>query len=162
MIIALLVLICLGLIFWFLVLPVLRQKAELSAFFNDWELKQAGFFARLKLGFAGLKSKLWNRFLILSGFLLPILSAIPDFDLASILKPITIPWVDLTVSPTQYVTFIVLPLIGMVSAKLRSWTTAPVGVPTVAQVAAIIPDAPAAVVETKVAEITAVKTEQAA
>lgn len=152
----------LGLIYWFLVRPVLHQKAELAGFFDEWDLKRAGFFARLRLGFAGLKTKLWNRFLILAGFLLPVLSALPDFDLASSLKPITIPWVDITLSPTQYVTFIVLPLIGMISAKLRSWTTAPTGVPSAAQIANIIPDAPAAVVEAKAAEIAEVKTEKAA
>ena len=160
-IITAMILASLGLVVWFLVLPVLHQKAELSGFFNDWELRQAGFFARLKLGFAGLKTKLWNRFLILAGFLLPILSAVPDFDLASSLHPITIPWIDITLSPTQYVTFIILPVIGMVGNYLRSITAAAPEVPSAAQVATIIPNAPAAVVEAKVAEIAVVKTEKA-
>ena len=151
-----------GLVVWFLVLPVLRQKAELSSFFNEWELKQAGFFARLKLGFAGLRTKLWNRFLILAGLLVPLLEKIMDFDLASILQPVPIPGTSIVIPPTMYVPIVLLPTIGAIGAYFRSITKAPTGVPSAAQIATIIPDAPAAVVEAKAAEIAEVKTEKAA
>ncbi len=157
-----LALVGLGLIYWFLVRPVLRQKAELAGFFDEWDLKRAGFFARLKLGFAGLRTKLWNRFLIVAGLLVPILQKITDFDLASILQPVTIPWTQIVVPPTQYVPFVLLPAIGAVGAYLRSITFNATGVPSAAQIATIIPDAPAAVVEAKAAEIAEVKTEKAA
>jgi hypothetical protein len=157
MLVAALTALCVGLIFWFLVLPVIRQKAEISQFFDAGDLKQAGFFARFKLGLVGLKTKLWANFLILAGLLVPVLSVIPELDLTNILKPVHIPWADITVTPTQYVSVVVVPFIGWVTAKLREWTTAPVGVPSVAQVATIIPDAPTAIVHAKVVEIAEVK-----
>jgi len=148
--------VALGLAYWFLVRPVLRQRAELAGFFSKLDLIKAGWWARLRLMFSGIKTTLWARFLMLAGILVPLLDMIGATDLASLLP--TIPVTDTyQLTPSQYVPIIVLPAIGFVTQKLRNLTTTPVGVPSADQVAAVIPDAPAAVVVAKAEQIAEAK-----
>lgn len=151
------------LVYWFLVRPILRQRAELATFFAAADLREAGFRARWNLFVAGLKSKLWANFIMVAGFLVPLFSMISDgsFDLSSLLPsiPVTDTW---QIAPTQYVPLVVVPTAGYVTLKLREATTTPVGVPSEAQVAAIIPDAPASIVEAKTEQIAEAKSPPAA
>jgi hypothetical protein len=146
----------LALAYWFLLRPVLRQRADLAAFFNSSDMLRAGWLAKLKLSVAGLRTVLFAKFVIIAGLLIPVLDIIGAIDLTSIL-----PSVNLTsawqITPTQYVPAVVLPLIGWINLELRKITTTPVGVPSAEQVATIMPDATAAVVEQKTAEIAEAK-----
>lgn len=152
----LIVIVALGLAYWFLVRPVLRQRAELAGFFSKFDLIKAGWWARLHLMLSGLKTTLWARFLMLAGILVPLLDMIGATDLASLLPAIPIT-ATYTITPSQYVPLIVVPAIGFVTQKLRNATTTPVGVPSVEQVAAVIPEAPVAVVAAKTEQIAEAK-----
>lgn len=154
--IILILLAILGLLYWFILRPILRQRAELATFFNRSDMLRAGWRAQLKLSLSGLKTRLFAKLVILAGLLAPLLDFIGVVDWASILPTINVTstW---QLTPAQYVTGIMLPLIGWINLRLRAITTTPEGVPSAAQVAAVIPDAPAAVIEAKAAEIAEAK-----
>ena len=153
--------VALGLAYWFLVRPVLRQRAELAGFFSKLDLIKAGWRARLRLMFSGIKTTLWARFLMLAGVLVPLLDMIGATDLASLLPAIPVTE-SYTITPSQYVPIIVLPAIGFVTQKLRNITTTPVGVPSADQVAAVLPNASAAAVVAKTERIAEAKAPPAA
>ncbi len=143
-----------GSAYWFLLRPVLRQRAELAAFFNKSDIKRASWLAKIKLGVAGLRTKLLAKAIAIGGLFLPMLSMVTDgsFDLSTMLPAIhvTSSW---QIAPTQYVPMALVPLVAWVVSKLRDATTTPVGVPSEVQVAAIMPNAPAKVIAAKTAEI---------
>lgn len=143
-------------VYWFLLRPVLKQRAELAPFFAQSELLRAGWWAKLKLSLSGLKTSLFAKLVMLAGVIAPLLDFIGVVDWASILPPINITatW---QLTPAQYVTGIIVPMIGWIVLRLRAITTTPQGVPSAAQVAAMIPEAPAMVVEGRAAEIAEAK-----
>lgn len=142
--------------YWFLIRPVMQQRAQLATFFSKAELIEAGWRVRLCLTFSGLKTMLWARCIVFFGILIPLLDMIAGTDLASLLPPIPVTK-TYQITPTQYVPIIVVPSIGFVTQKLRKVTTTPVGVPSENQIAAVIPDASAAVVVQKTEDIAASK-----
>jgi hypothetical protein len=149
-------LVSLALAYWFLLRPILRQRQELADFFSHSDLLRAGWLAKMKLSFSGLKTVLFGKFVIIAGILAPALDMIGAVDLSSILPPISLTssW---QITPMQYVPAIVLPLIGWINIRLRMITTTPLGVPSQVQIAAVMPDASAATVAAKTERIAAAK-----
>jgi hypothetical protein len=87
-----------------------------------------GFYGKLRLLLKGWKTRLWGRFLIIVGPVLPALQALDVVDFSAML-PVLHPF-GLEITPAVYMTGLVLPLLGKINNKLRAATDGPPGANT--------------------------------
>jgi hypothetical protein len=111
--------------YWFALRPVLRQRAELMAFYAHADLVEAGIIGRLRLMLKGWKTILWGRFLMFAGALLPLLQGLDFIDLTELLPPIRLG--SFTLAPSIYVPALLLPALGWINNTLRYATDGAVG-----------------------------------
>jgi hypothetical protein len=97
-------------IYVFMVRPILQRQAALAGFYKTCD----SFWEYLAELFRGWKTILWSRFLILAGFILPLL------DLTSLL-----PWTHWLPPSWQPLLPFGLAVIGAITEWLRRITTTP-------------------------------------
>lgn len=150
-ILATVVILCL--LYWFLLRPVLLQWAALKPLYDRVDGLVLSNFQKLRLMFKGWKTILWSRFLMIGGSVLPLLQMTDTVDFSAILPALHL--FGLEIPATIYATMVGVPLIGVITAKLRYATDGAVGqntlldhlapAPTLADPAAVVPAAPAPV-----------------
>lgn len=105
-------------VYCLLLRPVLRQRAALAVFWTSIDAREAGFLARMRRLFDGLKTKLAARIVWLSGAIV----ALHDFIMPYVAG---IDWTPITSQiPPQYIPAGLLAL-GILFDWLRSITNKP-------------------------------------
>lgn len=120
--------------YWFLLRPILKMRAEFKDVFDALDRREASLWLKIRMSVKGLKTRLLNMALVITGLALAGISMVEGGDL-SWLPTVTLPVVGIAVTPSTYGP-VLLSGIGALNVYLRNISTTEVGEPLPPEIAA--------------------------